>query len=135
MLIPKPLLRIVLLAIPALALAGASPLPAAGPPGKQVPAATAAAPTATPPTASGDCASPADRLGDLAALGFAAEPAAPGKSGEGPLCRLEAATPPRSCVPGVNCHRYCACECSRIKDCNVDSDCSNHRCLSGISCC
>lgn len=32
-------------------------------------------------------------------------------------------------------HGYCACECSRIKDCNTNADCSNHRCLKGISCC
>jgi hypothetical protein len=30
---------------------------------------------------------------------------------------------------------YCACECSTIKDCNTDADCSNHRCLKAISCC
>ena len=30
---------------------------------------------------------------------------------------------------------YCACECSTIKDCNVDADCSNNRCSAAISCC
>ncbi len=30
---------------------------------------------------------------------------------------------------------YCACECSTIRDCNTDADCSNHRCLRAISCC
>lgn len=32
-------------------------------------------------------------------------------------------------------HGYCRCTCSRIPDCNTDADCSNHRCLGGISCC
>jgi hypothetical protein len=30
---------------------------------------------------------------------------------------------------------YCACECSTIKDCNVNADCSNNRCLKAITCC
>lgn len=30
---------------------------------------------------------------------------------------------------------YCACECSTIRDCNTNADCSNHRCLKAISCC
>lgn len=30
---------------------------------------------------------------------------------------------------------YCACECSQIRDCNTDADCSNNRCLKAISCC
>ena len=30
---------------------------------------------------------------------------------------------------------YCACECSTIKDCNTDADCSNHHCSKAISCC
>jgi hypothetical protein len=125
--ISRTILRAILLTVTVLALISAAPLLAAGPAGKP-----AAAP-AVPAAAAGDCAS-ADPLGDLAALGFLAAPAAPGRNGEGPLCRLEAATK-RSCVPGVNCHGYCACECSRIKDCNTNSDCSNHRCSSGISCC
>jgi len=30
---------------------------------------------------------------------------------------------------------YCACECSTIKDCNTDADCSNNHCSLAISCC
>jgi hypothetical protein len=61
---------------------------------------------------------------------------------EGPACRLDPDAAPaalpeqtKSCIPGVNCTKHCACTCSRIKDCNVNSDCSNHRCFTGISCC
>jgi hypothetical protein len=44
--------------------------------------------------------------------------------------------PTPATTPIVTTYRgYCACECSRIKDCNTDADCSNHRCLGGISCC
>ena len=61
---------------------------------------------------------------------------------EGPACKLDPDAAPatlpeqsKSCIPGVNCTKHCACTCSRIKDCNVNSDCSNHRCFTGISCC
>ena len=30
---------------------------------------------------------------------------------------------------------YCACECSNIRDCNTNADCSNHHCLKAITCC
>ncbi len=32
-------------------------------------------------------------------------------------------------------HGYCRCTCSKIPDCNTNADCSNGRCLGGISCC
>jgi hypothetical protein len=44
--------------------------------------------------------------------------------------------PTPATTPTTTTYRgYCACECSRIKDCNTDADCSNHRCLGAISCC
>jgi len=61
-------------------------------------------------------------------------------SPEAPSCQLNGdATPqpsPRtSCIVGVTCTKHCACTCSQIKDCNVNSDCSNGRCFAVISCC
>ena len=44
---------------------------------------------------------------------------------------LDSATPASSTV----FRGYCACECSTIRDCNTNADCSNHRCLKAISCC
>ncbi|MGH7486459.1 MAG: hypothetical protein ACREMY_12805 [bacterium] len=44
---------------------------------------------------------------------------------------LDAPTPASSTV----FRGYCACECSTIRDCNTNADCSNHRCLKAISCC
>ncbi|MEA2692255.1 MAG: hypothetical protein QOJ16_1642 [Acidobacteriota bacterium] len=32
-------------------------------------------------------------------------------------------------------HGFCHCTCSRIPDCNTNADCSNKRCLGGITCC
>jgi hypothetical protein len=115
--------RSALLAAVVLVLLAATPLFAAGP-------AAPAAPTATP-APSGGCTPTAGPFADLLAAGF---PNVPGKALAGPACKVEASTT-ISCTPGVNCHGYCACECSTRKDCNVNSDCSNRRCLSGISCC
>ena len=127
--ITETLKRAARLAVAALALfAAVAPL-AADPAGQ--PAAVAAL-SAAPAAAAGG-APAAEPFADQAALGFTAAPAAPGSVLQGPACRAEATA--ARCIPGVNCHGYCACECSRTKDCNTNSDCSNHRCLSGISCC
>jgi hypothetical protein len=42
---------------------------------------------------------------------------------------------PTAASTAVVYHGYCACECSTIKDCNTNADCSNHRCSRAISCC
>jgi hypothetical protein len=42
---------------------------------------------------------------------------------------------PTAASTAVVFHGYCACECSTIKDCNTNADCSNHRCSRAISCC
>lgn len=42
---------------------------------------------------------------------------------------------PTASSTAVIFHGYCACECSTIKDCNTNADCSNHRCSRAISCC
>lgn len=111
-----------------------APLFAAVPPAQllaslpaQLPTSLAAQLPAPPPVAAAACGF----LAELAALGF---PGAPGKALEGPLCKVEAGAD-LSCIPGVNCHGYCACECSTRKDCNVNSDCSNLHCSRAISCC
>jgi hypothetical protein len=122
MLNTKSSLRSVLLAAIVLVLLSAVPLFAAGPAAKSPLPATAA---------SGGCAPAAGPFADLVAAGF---PSVPGKVLAGPACKVEASTT-ISCKPGVNCHGYCACECSTIKDCNVDADCSNHHCSRAISCC
>lgn len=122
MLITKGLLRSVLLSAVVLVLVSAAPLFAAGP--------VAKSPTPAP-AAGGGCAPAAGPFADLVAAGF---PSVPGKALAGPECKVEATTT-ISCKPGVNCHGYCACECSIIKDCNVNSDCSNNHCSRAISCC
>jgi hypothetical protein len=121
MLATRDSLRPVLLAALALVLLSAAPLFAAGPAAKS---------PSQAPAPGGGCAPVAGPFADLVAAGFPA----PGKALAGPVCPVAASTT-RSCTPGVNCHGYCACECSRIKDCNVNSDCGNHRCLGGITCC
>ena len=122
MLITKGLLRSFLLSTIVLVLLAASPLFAAG-------TATQSPPLA--PAASGGCAPAAGPFADLVAAGF---PSVPGKALAGPECKVEA-SPTISCTPGINCHGYCACGCSTRKDCNVNSDCSNHHCSAAISCC
>jgi hypothetical protein len=89
----------------------------------------------------------------LAALPAAAAPAAPAVAAAATACPqpvtlsdiltpapepslalpawLDSATPASSTV----FRGYCACECSTIKDCNTNADCSNNRCLKAISCC
>jgi hypothetical protein len=121
MLITKDSLRLVLLFTVALVLASAAPLFAAGPAAKS---------PVQAPAASSGCAPAAGPFADLVAAGFPE----PGRALTGPACKAEASTT-LSCKPGINCHGYCACECSIIKDCNVNSDCSNNHCSRAISCC
>jgi hypothetical protein len=42
---------------------------------------------------------------------------------------------PSPAAPPIFYRGYCACECSTIKDCNKDADCSNNHCARTISCC
>jgi len=123
MLIDRSVSRAALLFALAALLVAAAPLAAAGP--------TAPAAAQPSPAAAGGCSPAAGPFADLVAAGF---PSVPGKALAGPVCKVEESTT-ISCTPGVNCHGYCACECSTRRDCNVNSDCSNHRCLGGISCC
>jgi hypothetical protein len=88
------------------ALAGAAPPPA----------------TAAPSGCQAALADSASLFGDLAPQSAAAEMALPAWLDLGP----QAATV---------FHGYCHCTCSRIPDCNTNADCSNNRCLGGISCC
>jgi hypothetical protein len=85
---------------------------------------------AAPPAATPSCAQAALPFA-LADLATAPAPAAPAATTALPDW-LAGARPAQTAVVY---HGYCACECSRIKDCNTDADCSNHRCLGGISCC
>lgn len=88
---------------------------------------------------------PADDCGGAAPFAARAKTilaAVPRPDAEGPACKLleeprqeAAAATTKSCIVGVTCTKHCACTCSQIKDCNVNSDCSNGRCFAGISCC
>ena len=42
---------------------------------------------------------------------------------------------PKPAAKPVLYRGYCACECSTIRDCNTDADCSNNHCSLAISCC
>ena len=57
-----------------------------------------------------------------------------------PVCAAATATPaatpqPTFMTSATVYHGYCRCTCSKIPDCNTNADCSNGRCLGGISCC
>ncbi len=93
-----------------------------------LPALAAAAPTppaAAPAGCQAALADGASLFDDLAPQSAAAEMALPAWLDLGPQAATAATV----------FHGYCHCTCSRIPDCNTNADCSNHRCLGGISCC
>lgn len=122
-------LQLVLLSVLVATTLAAPPLQAAQ---ADRPAAPAISTTAAPVSG---CAT------DLMAELTLAAPTHAAQTREAPTCKLAAVaaaepTPTtKSCIVGVTCTKHCACTCSQIKDCNVNSDCSNGRCFSGISCC
>jgi hypothetical protein len=82
--------------------------------------------SAAPAPAPGGCPPALDLLAPVAS------PAAT------PVCAAAAAPAPApqpSFMTATVYHGFCRCTCSRIPDCNTNADCSNGRCLGGISCC
>ncbi|HEY0782702.1 MAG TPA: hypothetical protein VGE98_09625 [Thermoanaerobaculia bacterium] len=126
-------LRLVLLSVFVASTLAATPLLAAPAPSNAAPALPATT-AATVPTEScgGSLLDTLDHLGAPNAKASSAP--------EAPSCSVKGDTTPQpsprtSCIVGVTCTKHCACTCSQIKDCNVNSDCSNGRCFAGISCC
>jgi hypothetical protein len=51
----------------------------------------------------------------------------------GPSCRLEDESP--WLASSKPFHRFCACSCTHIPDCNTSADCGGAACLPAITCC
>ncbi len=94
-----------------------------------LPAAATPAPASPSPAATAACAQTMGVLGLAAPAPRPARPASPSS-----LTLPDWLASPRAAATTVF-HGYCHCTCSRIPDCNTNADCSNHRCLGGISCC
>jgi hypothetical protein len=80
--------------------------------------------SAAPAPAPGGCPPSLDLLAPVTATPVCAAAATP------------APTPrPTFMTTATVYHGFCRCTCSKIPDCNTNADCSNGRCLGGISCC